>query len=870
LHAHKTNTKMDLEHAALLCSSVSNYQSPSTGALVPSIHPSTTFSRDDEYRAHRTNSNGGEEQQQHSFVYSRADNPSLHVVESVLSKLDEAEESCLFSSGMAAVSAIMNALFVPDCVVFFPRRSYFLNRKYFREWCTRQHVRIVQYDTDESSLEYLKLAIEMVSCEAESAHEKFMWIETPANSSWEVLDIATVTGWCRENGVTSFVDATVLTPLLCQPLKLGADFVLHSCSKYLNGHSDVLAGVVSCKDRTSKHWKRIKEARVTGGAVLSAFDCFLLARGMRTLHLRVPKASENGMHVAKSMLQFTFKGEKGEKVVPSAGEQNMSAAAMTSTTSFPISPWFKLVVLYPGLPEHVNHAISKQQQAGKNQKMFGGMLSVVITPILPDQNAKPAMESENATPQTNNNGETNGAKNIDINDSTPRKETDKQENAITTTTTTTEGGGGANMPPAPDSHAIKMHNIAFEMAKTTATLTKIWRPATSLGGPESLIEHRASVEGGAYPWSQCPAGLLRLSCGLEPGHRLARDLKSALHAAHLKVCRAHGLIKTSQASKPNAALAQPILAHQIVQHSPQVPQQPVVSRNILHGALGALTSHANDKKRPYPENTAEEAHKRAMTPEAAQKSTPEPVGNLSLDIPVGSLEEPKLVKIRKPRKPAEKTAPAPDDQRCCKKSTQWHCPKFRFGATKYCENHQDCVLKDLEGPKKRGRKPSLGTQAAMAANGVPMGAAHMSVLGATAGTALTQMQPSLTTPMQVSQQPMMAAVAAAAAAATTTTAAPPTISGRPEQPPDASNPGATAPPTGSLAETAATIPTPTTQGSVPLAQNVPQNVPPPSPPKNDGIFTSGDLDMPISMMVTDSGKVNLQLAMDAQVRMNKN
>jgi hypothetical protein len=256
-----------------------------------------------------------------------------------------------------------------------------------------------------------------------------------------------------------------------------------------------------------------------------------------------------------------------------------------------------------------------------------------------------------------------------------------------------------------------------------------------------------------------------------------------------------------------------------------------------------------------------------MTPEAAQKSTPEPVGNLSLDIPVGSLEEPKLVKIRKPRKPAEKTAPAPDDQRCCKKSTQWHCPKFRFGATKYCENHQDCVLKDLEGPKKRGRKPSLGTQAAMAANGVPMGAAHMSVLGATAGTALTQMQPSLTTPMQVGQQPMMAA---AAAAATTTTAAPSTISGRPEQPPDASNPGATAPPTGSLAETAATIPTPTTQGPVPLAQNVPQNVPPPSPPKNDGIFTSGDLDMPISMMVTDSGKVNLQLAMDAQVRMNKN
>lgn len=823
---------MDLEVAALVCSSAANYSSSQTGAIVPSIHPSTTFSRDGSYNA-RTLNNG-----EHPLIYSRADNPTASHVEHVLSKLDDAEESCVFSSGMAAVSAIMNACFVPDCVVFFPRRSYFINRKHFREWCTRMRVRIVQYDTDESSLEYLKLAIEMVSCEEEKEHEKFMWIETPANSSWEVLDIETVTGWCRKNGVTSFVDATVLTPLLCQPLKLGADFVIHSCSKYLNGHSDVLAGAVSCKDRKSKNWKRIKEARVTGGAVLSAFDCFLLLRGMRTLHLRVPKASENGMHVAMSMVQFKFKGEKGEKVAPSVGEQNATNAAVTptTTTSFPISPWFELVVLYPGLPGHENHAISKQQQAGKNKKMFGGMLSVVITPILPDPKA--TTEPEKAA--VNNNEQPASTRG-----------TGNQEDVKTTTTTTTEGG--ANLPSTTEQYAIKMHEIAFEMAKTTATLTKIWRPATSLGGPESLIEHRASVEGGSYPWSQCPAGLLRLSCGLEPGHRLARDLKSALHAAHLKVCGARGLLKISHVSK----VSKPIEANRPSKPAQQ-PAQPIVDRNLLHGILGNLTA-LNDKKRPHPNNAAEEARKKA----------PEPVGDLTLEIPVGSLEEPNLVAIRKPRKPSSKVSapPAPDEQRCCKKSSQWHCPKFRFGATRYCERHQDCVLRDMEGPKKKGRKPGSATKTAanaegfvtMTTNGVPM--APMATAAFLHKPVFPQEQTTVATPMQVDRDPLTMTT-------TTTPVAPRTTDGQPEQAPQAGNPAAPAPETAPLATTPTTVPTSTTQAPDPPSQIAPSNVPQPSPPKNDGIFTSGDLDMPISMMVTDSGKVNLQLALDAQTRMD--
>lgn len=852
--------EMDLEHAALLCSSASRYQSPSTGALVPSVHPSTTFSRDAAYDAHRSDTHNANGDSPHEYVYSRADNPSALEVESVLAKLEGAEESCVFSSGMAVASAIMNALFVPKCVVFFPKRSYFVNRKHFREWCTRMRVRIVHYDTDEGSLEYLKLAMEML-CSEEEMHETFMWIETPANSSWQVLDIETVTGWCRATGVTSVVDATVLTPLLCRPLNLGADFVMHSCSKYLNGHSDVLAGVVSCKDRTSTHWKRIKEARVTGGAVLSPFDCFLLLRGMRTLHLRVPKASETGMYVAKSMEQFTFRGDEGENV--STGKQNTTAPA-SPTTKFQISPWFKLEVLYPGLPGHKNHAISKKQQAGKKKNMFGGMLSVVITPILPESFAKTAATEPEKPAQTNNNRESG------INNEPRKNGTGEQTSTTTATIPTAIKEGEAELLPSQDTYANKWHSLAFEMAKTTATMTKIWRPATSLGGPESLIEHRASIEGSdsVVPWSQCPAGLLRLSCGLEPGHRLVRDLRDALHAAHLKVCCAHGLLKTPAKGVINSVIkdtpGQRMLSQQplvnrdtinVVDEDTSVqrllPQQPMVSRDIIYGGGNGFEGvplakqvTANEKKRPHPDTTAEE------TP-----ATPlEPVGDLTLDIPLGSLEEPKMTKIRKPRKSVEKPAPLPDEQRCCKKSTQWHCSKARFGATRFCEKHQDCVLKEMEGPKKRGRKPGSLRPTAVNADGMNDRVRDMQQLavGAKQMSAIVSQAQAVAALTQLDELQRVTTTAITAVPMKTSSQ-----SGQPQQ--------TTAPP----AVTTPTMPTTTNAALDPLSQNVASNVPQPSSPINGGNFNDGDLDMPISMVVTDSGRINL-LARDVQTRMDNN
>ena len=377
-------------------------------------------------------------------------------MESVLAKLEGAEESCVFSSGMAVASAIMNALFVPKCVVFFPKRSYFVNRKYFREWCTRTRVRIVHYDTDEGSLEYLKLAMEML-CSEEEMHETFMWIETPANSSWQVLDIETVTGWCRANGVTSVVDATVLTPLLCRPLNLGADFVMHSCSKYLNGHSDVLAGVVSCKDRTSTHWKRIKEARVTGGAVLSPFDCFLLLRGMRTLHLRVPKASETGMYVAKSMEQFTFRGDEGENV--STGKQNTTARALYNEISDitvvqvgGVVSWFTWTQKSRDFKETTGWQKEKhvwRDAVGGDHADFTG----IVCKDMATEPEKPA--------QTNNNRESG------INNEPRKNGTGEQTSNTTATMPTAIKEGEAELLPPQDTYANKWHSLAFEMAKTT-------------------------------------------------------------------------------------------------------------------------------------------------------------------------------------------------------------------------------------------------------------------------------------------------------------------------------------------------------------------------------------------------------------------
>ena len=211
-------------------------------------------------------------------------------------------------------------------------------------------------------------------------------------------------------GATLAVDSTVATPVLTQPLALGADIVMHAATKYLNGHSDLLAGVLVTREDNAL-WQRIRAVRAQIGGTLGSFESWLLLRGMRTLHLRVAAASRSALRIAQHFERHPLVAE----------------------------------VLYPGLPGAHGHAVAARQMQGG----FGGMLSIRA-----------------------------------------------------------KGGEAAAI-------AVAAH-------------TELWKRATSLGGTESLIEHRASVEGAGTP---APPDLLRLSVGIEDTGDLIRDLEQALLAA---------------------------------------------------------------------------------------------------------------------------------------------------------------------------------------------------------------------------------------------------------------------------------------------------------------------------------------------------
>jgi cystathionine gamma-synthase len=239
---------------------------------------------------------------------------------------------------------------------------------------------------------------------------QLIWLETPANPTWAIADIAAVSELAHKAGARLAVDGTAATPVLTRPLALGADLVMHSATKYLNGHTDLVAGALVTA-RPDDLWTRISQLRHDMGAILGPFEAWLLLRGMRTLFLRVERASATALFLAEKL------------------GKNTNVAA----------------VLYPGLPDHPGHAIALRQMQGG----FGGMLSIRV-----------------------------------------------------------KGGEAA--------------------AIATAANVKIWQRATSLGGIESLIEHRASIEG---PDSPVPPDLLRLSTGIEHPQDLLADLEQALGSA---------------------------------------------------------------------------------------------------------------------------------------------------------------------------------------------------------------------------------------------------------------------------------------------------------------------------------------------------
>ncbi len=288
-----------------------------TRAIVPVIHPATTYLRDEDnqYRSGR--------------VYARADNPAFDQAEALLTHLEHAAHAALFSSGMAAATAVFQALAPGDHVVA-PRVMYWALRNWLLGFATHWGLRVEFVDTE--NLDALARAMQ-------PGKTKLVWLETPANPTWTITDIAAAAAIAHQAGARLAVDSTCASPVLSQPLTLGADLVMHSATKYLNGHSDVLAGALITA-RDDEFWQRIKKVRAQLGGVPGSLDAWLLLRGMRTLFVRVAAACRNAQRVADHF----------------ATHEKIDA------------------VLYPGLSNFPGHAIAAKQMKGG----FGGMLSLRI------------------------------------------------------------------------------------------------------------------------------------------------------------------------------------------------------------------------------------------------------------------------------------------------------------------------------------------------------------------------------------------------------------------------------------------------------------------------------------------------------------
>jgi len=331
-------------------------------------------------------------------AYTRADNPTSEHAERLLLALERGASGCaLFGSGMAATTAVFQAL-LPGDHVLVSRVLYFGVRKWLAEFALTWGLDVEFTDT--TDLATLAAAIR-------PGQTRLLWIETPANPMWEITDLAAACELAHAAGVRVAVDNTVATPVHTRPIEHGADLVVHSASKYLNGHGDVLAGAVLAA-RRDPYWERIRSWRRNAGAMPGPFEAWLLQRGIRTLFLRVHRASQTALTIATHFHQHP---------------------ALTR-------------VLYPGLPDHPGHAIAARQMDGG----FGGMLSIRLA-------------------------------------------------------------GGA------------------DHAQAVLREVRVFKRATSLGGVESLIEHRRSNEG---PSSPVPDDLLRLSVGIESPADLIADLEAAL------------------------------------------------------------------------------------------------------------------------------------------------------------------------------------------------------------------------------------------------------------------------------------------------------------------------------------------------------
>lgn len=289
---------------------------PQTRAVAPAIIPSTTFERaeDGSYPS--------------GFVYARSDAPNRRALEQALAALEGGAVAIAFSSGNAATTALFSALQTGDHVVL-PEETYHGTQLVATRMLARWGLQVSFADLGDLD------AVARVL----RPNTRLIWVETPSNPTLRVADIAQIAELAHAAGALCACDSTFATPVLQQPLALGADVVMHSTTKYIGGHSDVLGGVVIGREDNA-FLQRVRQHQVLGGAVPSAFDCWLLLRSLPTLPLRVRAQSESALRVAEFL------------------ESHPAVAR----------------VYYPGLPSHPGHAVACRQMRGG----FGGMVSFEV------------------------------------------------------------------------------------------------------------------------------------------------------------------------------------------------------------------------------------------------------------------------------------------------------------------------------------------------------------------------------------------------------------------------------------------------------------------------------------------------------------
>ena len=354
------------------------------GSVVPPIFPSAPYRRDAD----------GHYQGGHS--YSRDQNPTFDPAEALLNELEGGAEALVFASGMAAASALLEAL-SPGAHVVAPRAMYWTLRRFLAQLTESGRLEVSFVPTGD---------LEALAGALRPGRTELVWVETPANPRGEITDLAAAAALAHGAGARIAADGTLATPVLTRPLEHGCDLVLHSATKQLNGHADVVAGAL-VTSRTDALWHRVRQERGTRGAILGPFKAWLLLRGMRTLYLRVRASARGALEVARAL------------------DAHPGVAAVD----------------YPGLESHPGHGVAARQMQGG----FGAVVSFRV-----------------GSP---------------------------------------------------------------ERARRVAASLRHFHDASSLGGVESLVEHRAVVEGEG---TLVPDDLLRLSIGIEDPQDLIDDLVRVL------------------------------------------------------------------------------------------------------------------------------------------------------------------------------------------------------------------------------------------------------------------------------------------------------------------------------------------------------